>query len=99
MMPTCCNGGPLLPAGEGSPSPSCRANETKNFYPCNDVVQDLNVRAKSIMAQHDIPVVDVYSTVTSQCGEHYVNCTICRMEPCSYHYKPAGYVSPTPAPQ
>lgn len=91
MMPTCCLGGPLLPSGEGAPRPNCAANDTKNFYKCNDVVQELNDRAKAIMAPHNIPVVDVYSTVTGICGATYVNCSICRMTPCSFHYNPPGY--------
>jgi len=28
--------------------------------------------------------------VTDVCGPVYTNCSICRVEPCSYHYNPAG---------
>jgi hypothetical protein len=91
MMPNCCEGGPLLPSGEGAPRPNCARNDTVNFYKCNDVVQELNTRAKAIMEPHNIPTVDVYATVTGICGPSYVNCTICRMTPCSFHYTPVGY--------
>ena len=40
-------------------------------------------------------LLDLHKTVTDICAPQpphiYSNCSICRMEPCSYHYKPAGY--------
>jgi len=91
MMPTCCRGGPLVPAGEGAPTPECGANDTQNFYPCNTVVQELNVMAQRIMERHSVEVVDAYSTVTGMCGNEYKTCSFCRKTPCSFHYTPAGY--------
>lgn len=90
MMPKCCKGAALLPSGEGAPPPGCNASSPW-IYPCDDVVLRLNTAAQQIMAAHHVPVVDLYGTVTAQCGAHYVNCSICRMEPCSYHYTPSGY--------
>eukprot|EP00041_Stephanoeca_diplocostata_P034715 m.1197722 g.1197722 ORF g.1197722 m.1197722 type:complete len:311 (-) comp24568_c0_seq5:271-1203(-) len=91
MMPTCCLGGPLTPAGEGAPRPQCGKNDTQNFYACDGVVQVLNQKARDIMAARGIPVVDLYSTVTGICGSTYSTCTICRKTPCSFHYTAAGY--------
>jgi len=90
MMPLCCKGSPLLPAGEGSPPPGCNASD-HDWYPCDGVVQRLNAAARTIMAARDVQVLDLHSVVTSICGATYVNCSICRMEPCSYHYNPGGY--------
>ena len=47
------------------------------------------------MAAKQIATLDLHSVVTDVCAPTaphvYTNCTICRMEPCSFHYKPAGY--------
>ena len=37
----------------------------------NMVVEELNTIATGIMAQHDIPVLDLYSQVTKFCGQVY----------------------------
>ena len=64
-------------------------------YRCDGVVVRLNQAAAAIMAARKIPIVDLHSVVTNVCApdapHQYINCSICRMEPCSYHYKPAGY--------
>ena len=31
MMPTCCKGGPLVPAGEGAPRPECTPADSENL--------------------------------------------------------------------
>eukprot|EP00658_Telonema_sp_P-2_P021523 TRINITY_DN18574_c0_g1_i1.p1 TRINITY_DN18574_c0_g1~~TRINITY_DN18574_c0_g1_i1.p1 ORF type:complete len:213 (+),score=35.10 TRINITY_DN18574_c0_g1_i1:282-920(+) len=92
MMPKCCDGAPLNPAGEGAPRPHCARNETQNLYNCNGVVSELNQRAVRIVHDRGIPVVDLYRAVTDVCGGTYVNCSICRKTPCSYHYTAEGYV-------
>lgn len=56
----------------------------------NTVVEDMNAIAADVVAPYGIPVVDMYSLVTKSCGAIYVNCSICRVEPCSYHYNAAG---------
>ena len=43
------------------------------------------------MAAKGIPVVDLHAVVTNICGAVYTNCSLCRMEPCSFHYNAAGY--------
>eukprot|EP00966_Prymnesium_polylepis_P047151 1091882-Prymnesium_polylepis.1 len=50
----------------------------------------MNAIASDVIAPYGIEVVDLYSTVTKTCGAVYVNCSICRKEPCSYHYNAAG---------
>jgi len=57
----------------------------------NHAVEMDNEIAAGIMANHSIPTVDLYSVVTAHCGKQYVDCDICAVEPCSYHYKPPGY--------
>ena len=46
-------------------------------------------------SDHNIPYIDLHKTVTDICApnppHNYVNCSLCRMEPCSFHYNPAGY--------
>jgi hypothetical protein len=37
----------------------------------NMVVEELNTIATGIMAQHDIPVLDLYSQVSKFCGQVY----------------------------
>jgi len=94
MEPRCCNGGPLLPSGEGAPPPACRLGASA-VYACDGVVQRLNAAAAAVMAKRGIPTLDLHSVVTDVCAPAaphvYTNCSICRMEPCSFHYKPAGY--------
>lgn len=94
MMPGCCNGGPLIPSVEGAPPPMCKLG-AKAVYKCDTVVLELNLIAKAIMADHNIPYIDLHKTVTDICApnppHNYVNCSLCRMEPCSFHYNPAGY--------
>jgi hypothetical protein len=94
MMPGCCGGGPLIPSSEGAPVPKCKAGATA-VYPCDSVVQRLNVAAARIMATKQIATLDLHSVVTDICAPAaphiYANCSMCRMEPCSFHYKPAGY--------
>ena len=64
-------------------------------YRCDSVVQRLNAAAKAIMASRGIQTLDLHKAVTDICAPQpphlYTNCSICRMEPCSFHYKPAGY--------
>lgn len=64
----------------------------------NMVVEQLNTLATGLMAQKGIPVADLYSRVTSFCGDVYKNCSICDNEynnatgiTCGYHYTPAGW--------
>lgn len=64
----------------------------------NTVVEDLNTKAKAIMAARNIPVADLYTRVTDLCGAIYKNCSICDNEfnnatgvYCGYHYTPAGW--------
>lgn len=57
----------------------------------NFAVEDDNKAAAAIMAAHKVPVLDLYTVITDHCGKVYTDCDICRVEPCSYHYKPAGY--------
>ena len=59
----------------------------------NHVVEDLNLRAQKIMTSQPtpIPVVGLYDVIVKKCGPlPYVNCSICRKEPCSYHYNAEG---------
>jgi hypothetical protein len=56
----------------------------------NTVVEDMNKIASKMMTSKGIPLVDLYSTVTSHCGAIYTDCDICRKHPCSYHYNAAG---------
>ena len=94
MMPECCNGAALLPSSEGAPIPACKAGASAT-YRCDSVVVRLNAAAAKVMAARAIPTLDLHKTVTDICAPQpphiYSNCSICRMEPCSYHYKPAGY--------
>jgi len=94
MMPNCCQGAPLLPPTEGAPPPKCKEG-TSNTYLCDTVVLKLNIIAKKIMAARKITYVDLHQTVTAVCAPQpphdYVNCSLCRMEPCSFHYNAAGY--------
>lgn len=57
----------------------------------NHAVEDDNRMATAIMTAHSIPMVDLYSIVTAHCGKVYVDCDICAVSPCTYHYKPPGY--------
>ena len=58
----------------------------------NHIVEELNVIASKVMNASAIPVVDLYGTVVKQCGPlPYKSCSICRKDPCSYHYTPQGY--------
>jgi hypothetical protein len=43
------------------------------------------------MKKNNIPIVDLYTRVTDFCGSVYSTCSICRKDPCSYHYTPQGY--------
>jgi hypothetical protein len=52
----------------------------------NTVVEDMNAIAAEVIKPHNIPIVDLYTVVTNVCGPVYTNCSICRVEPCSYHY-------------
>ena len=70
--------------------PKCKAGDT-HVYPCDTVVQKLNNYASITAFAQGLPTVDLHKEVTDICGTRYVNCSICRMEPCSYHYTPAGY--------
>ena len=94
MEPECCDGAALIPSGEGAPVPKCKTGAV-SVYRCDDVVQRLNVVAAAVMAKRAIPTLDLHTVVTDVCApappHHYVNCSICRMEPCSYHYKSPGY--------
>ena len=56
----------------------------------NTVVEDMNAIARQLVADYNIPVVDLYSTVTDICGPVYTSCAICRKDPCSYHYNGEG---------
>ena len=56
----------------------------------NMAVEDMNTIAKGLASAHNIPVIDLYSLVTQKCGAVYTNCSICRVEPCSYHYNAEG---------
>merc|ERR1712100_975164 len=56
----------------------------------NTVVEDLNAKATTIMDEHSIPIVDLYSVVTAHCGSVYEDCDCCRLHPCSYHYAMPG---------
>lgn len=98
MMPGCCAGAALLPSGEGAPVPSCAIG--KSHYRCDSVVVQLNAAAAKVMAARSIPTLDLHKTVTDVCAPQpphiYTNCTICRMEPCSYHYKPTVKLASNP---
>ena len=61
------------------------------MYPCDPVVSQLNDAARAIAAARALPTVDLHAAVTDTCGARYVNCSICRMSPCSYHYTAPGY--------
>jgi len=56
----------------------------------NVVVEDMNTIASDLMAEYNIPVLDLYKPVTDTCGEVYTSCSICRRDPCSYHYNAEG---------
>ena len=62
----------------------------------NPIVPDLNKIALEVIDGKGIEVLDLHKLVMEQCSpppthtEPYVNCTICRMEPCSYHYNSDG---------
>ena len=56
----------------------------------NHVVEQMNTIAQEVVAPHKIPIVDLYSVVTSICGAVYTHCSICRASPCSYHYNADG---------
>jgi lysophospholipase L1-like esterase len=94
MMPQCCDGAALLPSSEGAPVPKCKQGAAAT-YRCDSVVVRLNEVAAKIMAARAIPTLDLHKVVTDICAPQpphvYSNCTICRMEPCSYHYNPGGY--------
>lgn len=94
MMPECCAGAALLPSTEGAPAPKCKEGSSAT-YRCDSVVVRLNAAAAKIMATQNIPTLDLHKTVTNICAPQpphiYANCSICRMEPCSYHYNPGGY--------
>lgn len=64
----------------------------------NFAVEEQNKLAATIMTTNHIPSVDLYTRVTSQCGELYTNCSLCddesRYHPgiyCGYHYSGAGF--------
>ena len=58
----------------------------------NFAVEDDNKIASDMMKGYGIPTVDLYQRVVEFCGPvPYTNCSICRMEPCSYHYTSSGY--------
>ena len=63
----------------------------KNFNAGNFAVEHNNAVAARIMAERQIPTVDLYSVVTDHCGKQYVDCDICAASPCDYHYKGEGY--------
>lgn len=94
MMPQCCNGGPMLPSGEGAPPPKCKAG-AEFQYRCDTVVVELNEIAFKIMSARKIALVNLHEVVTNVCAPKpphiYTNCSLCRMEPCSFHYNAAGY--------
>jgi hypothetical protein len=95
MMPNCCDGGPLIPSGEGAPVPKCKKGAAA-VYSCDSVVGRLNQAAQAIMDARHIATLDLHRVVTDVCAPRsaphmYVNCSICCMEPCSFHYKPSGY--------
>jgi hypothetical protein len=94
MMPACCGGSALLPPTEGSPPPTCKSGATA-IYPCDSVVGRLNAAAARVMAKAAVATLDLHKVVTDVCAptppHTYVNCSICRMTPCSYHYTPEGY--------
>eukprot|EP01048_Picozoa_sp_COSAG05_P024914 COSAG05_NODE_6089_length_1023_cov_3.033550_1_plen_131_part_00 len=75
-----------------APPRAARASAT---YRCDSVVVKLNAAAAKIMAARNIPTLDLHKTVTDICAPQpphiYTNCSICRMEPCSYNYNPGGY--------
>jgi len=57
-----------------------------------NIINELNTRATKIMGSNGVPIVDLYGRVTSYCGTPpYKTCTICRKDPCSYHYDSDGY--------
>ena len=49
------------------------------------------------MAARAIATLDLHTVVTDVCApgsappHRYANCSICRVQPCSFHYTPAGY--------
>ena len=94
MMPDCCDGAPLIPSSEGAPPPKCKRGAAA-IYSCDSVVQRLNQAAQGVMASRKIPTLDLHKVVTDVCApkppHRYVNCSICRMQPCSFHYNPEGY--------
>ena len=59
------------------------------------VVERLNALAWREMGKRKIPIVDLYTTVTSHCGAVYEYCDWCKTDPgkCSYHYKNEGYTA------
>lgn len=94
MMPDCCDGAPLLPSSEGAPPPQCKRGAAAK-YPCDSVVARLNQAAAVVMASRNISTLDLHQVVTDVCApqppHRYVNCSICRVQPCSFHYTPEGY--------
>ena len=42
------------------------------------------------MGERNIPLLDLYSTVTEHCGPVYKDCDWCRKHPCSFHYNMQG---------
>ena len=68
MMPACCDGAALIPAGEGAPPPVCKAGAS-HVYKCDSVVRELNTAAAAIMHARRIATVDLHSTVTGACAK------------------------------
>ena len=64
--------------------------------PPSYAVSLLNGRAKQVMANHNVTVLDLNSLVHAHCGQNYSNCSLCDDETkymgirCGYHYSSEG---------
>ena len=62
----------------------------------DDVVADLNSIARDVIKGKSIGLLDLHEVVMETCSPPpahtapYTNCSICRREPCSYHYNSIG---------
>ena len=88
--PPACVAGSL---GCGTPAPG---REKLGCGPPTNAVTKLNGRASQVMAEHNVPTLDLNTLVHSHCGDRYTSCELCDNETeymgiqCGYHYSPIG---------
>ena len=62
-----------------------------NYNDGNFAVEHDNQVATGIMQKSQVPITDLYGVITAVCGKQYVDCPICAVSPCTYHYNAEGY--------